>query len=309
MRQRVVLLACALAGCGSVGVRPPDASVPSDAPADAARVPICDPTAAFDAPVPLPGFATMSPENVPRLTPDELELYFNGVTGNETVSTLYRAQRKTPSQPFDPPVALTRLHTAAGENDATITSDGLNLFFRSALTTGEGHHLYVAVRDSRFGEFRAPSQVVNVGSTTVTDNDAQPFITAGGEELWFSSNRAGGLGLYDIYRAQSNGSSVSAAAAVLELNTKDQDQVPVLSADRLTIYLATTRPNGKGGLDIWTAHRSTTQDGFPAPTPVPELNSGATDYPGWLSADNCRLYFSSDRAGNPDLYVATRRPK
>ena len=267
---------------------------------------VCDPSGPFDAPVPLTGFATAGSEGVPRLTPDELELYFNGVLGSDTAYTIYRAQRDTTSQPFGPPLALTRLHTAAGEYDPTVTSDGLNLFFRSSLVATEGLHLYVSVRDSRFGEFGAPSEVANAHSPTVTDNDVQPFVTADAQELWFSSNRAGGLGVYDIYRARSNGSSVSTAAAVLELNTNAEDQLPTVSADRLTVYLASTRPTSKGGFDIWTAHRSTTQDGFPAPTQVSELNSTTTDYPGWLSADNCRLYFTSDRAGNLDIYVAIR---
>jgi Tol biopolymer transport system component len=90
------------------------------------------------------------------------------------------------------------------------------------------------------------------------------------------------------------------------LSTDVEDQVPMLSADKLTVYLSSNRPGGKGGFDIWTAHRSTTADGFPAPTPVSELNSSAADYVGWLSPDNCRIYFSSNVSGTFDVYVASR---
>jgi hypothetical protein len=52
--------------------------------------------------------------------------------------------------------------------------------------------------------------VANVNSAAVTDYDGQPFVTADGQELWFSSSRAGGLGAEDIYRAVWTGSLTSA---------------------------------------------------------------------------------------------------
>ena len=56
--------------------------------------------------------------------------------------------------------------------------------------------------------------------------------------------------------------------------------------------------------------RSTTADGFGAPSLVAELNSPmGRDYPTSLSADGCTLYMGSDRPSgslNYDLYMATR---
>ena len=46
-----------------------------------------------------------------------------------------------------------------------------------------------------------------------------PGWRADGQELWFRSSRAGGLGSNDIYRATSNGSSFANAVAVAALNT------------------------------------------------------------------------------------------
>ena len=40
-----------------------------------------------------------------------------------------------------------------------------------------------------------------------------------------------------------------------------------------------------------------------------ELNTVATDYVGWLSEDNCRLYLSSNRvtaSSSYEIYVAKR---
>jgi Tol biopolymer transport system component len=57
----------------------------------------------------------------------------------------------------------------------------------------------------------------------VTVSDGQPFITADGHELWFISNRSGGLGDFDIYRAVSNGSSFANVAAVTALSSSAVD--------------------------------------------------------------------------------------
>jgi len=268
---------------------------------------ICDPAGTFDTPVPLTGFNTANTEATSRLSTDELELYFSGTSGTVD-SNLYKAQRSTTNQPFGAPIALAQVNTAGGEHDPSVSSDGLMLFFTSGRVSGEGFHLYVSARMSRVGEFGAVSEVANVNSATVTDNDIQPFVTADGQELWFASIRSGGLGGLDIYRAFWNGSNFANVAAITALITNADDEAPMLSADKLTVYLSSNRPGGKSGLDIWTAHRSTTSDGFPAPRLVPELNSSANDYVGWLSPDNCRMYFASNVAGTYDIYVVTRYP-
>lgn len=301
MRTQIAMLVWVLAGCGNVGTTRSDPAVP-----DASS--ICDPTGTFDKPVPLTGLNTAGNEGVPRLTTDEIELYFSGNLTGAPEANIYRAQRSATSQPFGMPIALTQVNTMANEFDPSLSSGELTLFFGSDRVSGEGRHLYVSTRASRVGDFGAPSEVANVNSATVTDVDGQPFVTADGQELWFASNRAGGLGGQDIYRATWNGSGFANVAAITELSTNATDYLPTLSADKLTVYLSSTRPGGKGSYDIWTAHRSTTSDGFPAPRLVPELNSSATDWVGWLSPDNCRIYFSSTVAGTQDIYVATRHP-
>ena len=268
---------------------------------------ICDPVGIFDPAVAVAGLNTAGTERVPRLTADELELYMDDNAGQADVN-IYRARRDAIGQGFSMPKPVTAVNTTGFEAVPSVSSDGLTLYFHSSHVTGEGVHLYVATRGSRIGEFGAPSEVTNVNSSVVTDSDTQPFVTADGQELWFTSNRAGGLGGADLYRATWNGSSFGDVVAVTELSTSANDVVPTLSADRLTVYLSSDRPNGTGGLDIWSAHRSTIHDGFPIPTPVAELNTPGTEILGWLSPDNCRIYFSSDIAGTNDIYVATRHP-
>ncbi len=301
MRTWVAILVGALPACGSVA---------NDAARPGADM-LCDPTSAFDAPVPLAGLSTANTEGVPRLTPDELEFYFyfyvNSTSGTVDPNIL-RTQRTSVSASFGAPVAVPRVNTTFEEYDPSVSHDGLTLLFESNRVSKEGFHLYMSTRAAKAAEFGAPAELDHVNSPKVTDTDEEPFLTADQQELWFASNRAGGLGEFDIYRAEWNGTSFGNPAAMITLNAAASDYYPTLSADKLTIYLSSTRPGGKGGYDIWTSHRSTTSAAFPAPTIVAELNSSAFEYVGWLSPDNCRIYFSSDRAGTFDIYVASRRP-
>lgn len=55
-----------------------------------------------------------------------------------------------------------------------------------------------------------------------------------------------------------------------ELNTAFNDGCPILSPDGLSLYMATNRPGGLGGQDIWIARRKSTRHGWGAP-----VNAGA----------------------------------
>lgn len=64
-----------------------------------------------------------------------------------------------------------------------------------------------------------------------------------------------------------------------ELNTAFNDGCPILSPDGLSLYMATNRPGGFGGLDIWVATRPTTTSGWGPPVPLPaEINTAANEF-------------------------------
>ena len=64
-----------------------------------------------------------------------------------------------------------------------------------------------------------------------------------------------------------------------ELNTPFQDGCPIQSPDGLSLYMASNRPGGQGLLDIWVAHRESTDDPWGAPENVGEpVNSAADDF-------------------------------
>src|ERR1044071_6535349 len=54
-----------------------------------------------------------------------------------------------------------------------------------------------------------------------------------------------------------------------DLNTPSQDGCPIQSPDGLKLYIATNRPGGHGGLDIWMASRPSKDDSWGAAVDLP----------------------------------------
>ena len=64
-----------------------------------------------------------------------------------------------------------------------------------------------------------------------------------------------------------------------ELNTPSQDGCPIFSPDGLSLYMASNRPGGKGGIDIWIASRASRTAPFGAPVNAGEpVNSPQDDF-------------------------------
>lgn len=97
------------------------------------------------------------------------------------------------------------------------------------------------------------------------------------------------------------------------LNTSSLDGCPILSPDGRSLFMASDRPGGQGGLDIWVATRRTTGEPFGAPQNLPEpVNSAAADFcPTPLPGG--RLLFVSRRTtgescGLGDIYITRLNP-
>jgi WD40 repeat protein len=99
-----------------------------------------------------------------------------------------------------------------------------------------------------------------------------------------------------------------------ELNTASLDGCPILSPDGRDLYMASNRAGGHGGLDIWVAHRSETDEPFGAPENLPEpINSAANDFCPTPLRGNRLLFISSrvtgESCGMGDIYLARDNPR
>ena len=93
-----------------------------------------------------------------------------------------------------------------------------------------------------------------------------------------------------------------------DFNYDGLDGCPFEAPDGLSIYMASDRPGGEGGIDIWKSTRSSTSASWGAPVNLgAPVNTSADDFCPTPVQDG-RLFFVSARpggCGGPDLYVAT----
>ena len=90
------------------------------------------------------------------------------------------------------------------------------------------------------------------------------------------------------------------------------DGCPFIARDDLTLYMASTRPGGLGGIDIWVARRERPDAPWGAPENVgAPVNSPANDFCPTIDRNDHTLFFVSNRGGGcggADIYVTRSRP-
>ena len=98
-----------------------------------------------------------------------------------------------------------------------------------------------------------------------------------------------------------------------DLNTAFVDGCPIQSPDGLSLYMASNRPGGLGGLDIWVARRDTKDGPFGAPENLGEpVNSTADDFCPTPVRGNGLFFVSRESlpgsCGLGDIYYARQNP-
>jgi len=265
----------------------------------------CNLGAPFGAPASIASLNTPDNDELwPRLTPDELTMVL-ATARSPNAFGLYITKRASRDAPFDPPHYMTNVNQpGAFDADPMITANGLTFFFQSDRTGDQA--LYWSKRASLTDEFPAPAPLTGVNTTA---REVQPFLTADGVELYFSRYiPPGATEVAQIHRAVALGTGFGTAEEVLELASPEENWLPTPSANRLTMYFSSKRTGGQGDHDIWVSRRASVTSPWSMPTVVTELNSPGLDASGWLSVDECRLYFHSRRDGatTSDLYVAEK---
>jgi outer membrane protein OmpA-like peptidoglycan-associated protein/tetratricopeptide (TPR) repeat protein len=130
--------------------------------------------------------------------------------------------------------------------------------------------------------------------------------TPDGNELYFSSNRPGGFGGFDIYRIAKNEKGRWQEPQNLgpKINTKYDEDAPFIHPDGTTLYFSSQGHTSMGRYDIFLTHlvngtwKEPENMGYP-------INSPDDDIYFVLSANNRTGYFSSakeDTYGEKDLY-------
>jgi WD40 repeat protein len=134
--------------------------------------------------------------------------------------------------------------------------------------------------------------------------DQQPAISKDGLSLYFTSNRPGGFGGFDMYVSQRASIDDDWDLPVnlgSNVNTALNEGNPAFSRDGHAMFFQSDRPGGLGARDIWVSQREHTHDDFDWQTAVnlAGVNSSADD--------QAPTYFENDDTGVPQLYFASTR--
>lgn len=193
-----------------------------------------------------------------------------------------------------------KLNFGTHTGPATFSASGDTMYFTRVVRVNDGGEkvfrskLYTAIlKNGKWTKVKKMSFCENSSSY------AYPSYDKGSQRLYFSSNRSGGKGKYDIYYVKFEGSSWTDPINVEVVNTAGNETHPFVINENL--FFSSDKPGGMGGLDIY----------FSAPEPadfpitIAGLNSSANDFGMSLLPDLTAGYLSSDRDGNDDIFYCT----
>ncbi|HMI92414.1 MAG TPA: hypothetical protein VK509_13655 [Polyangiales bacterium] len=202
---------------------------------------------------------------------------------------------------FMPPRAIAEISGEdTTDDDPSLSSDRLLLYFNSRRDGGLGREdIWFAARDDAAAPWQAPTALPELNSDARETGIA---LAGDGLQLWWSSDREGGQGGLDVYRATraTRADAWSAPEPVAELSSPGDDLVSALSSDGAILLLA-RRDDEDDDYDLYGAARSPTA-AFAAPEPLTELNSDDEESDGFLLGNGLQLIFTRDG----DLMLAER---
>lgn len=188
----------------------------------------------------LPSPVNTSIDGTPELSADGLSLYFfsqrAGGTGNRD---LYVATRSSTAVQFGTVRQLSSVNSRQRDDRPRVSPDELTLYFCSQRASS-ADDLWRATRSARSDAFGAPTVVSELNSS---GNDAGASLTPDGKLVLFASDRSGGVGGMDIYRAtrENTANPFSPPELVAELSSSADDFDVQLSADGQEVFFASNR--------------------------------------------------------------------
>lgn len=200
------------------------------------------------------------------------------------------------------------INTGYNEGAQAISQDGRYLFY-TICDADFGYGSCDLYWSKRIGD--RWSRPRNMGPPVNTKLwESQPTIAPDGKTIYFSSNRPGGFGGFDIWKTEMSEEGVFTEPVNLGkvVNTEKDDTAPFIHADGRTLYFASEGHPGLGGKDLYYTTLLGDNNwsepvnlGYPINTPADEINI-------LINASGTTAYYASDMEGGYgglDLYYFT----
>lgn len=205
------------------------------------------------------------------------------------------------------------VNTGLHEASSVISSDEIMFYTRWSDANRNESYIYMAkMKDGLFFESYKLSETVNKPGYRAM----QPYVSFDGTKLFFSSNRPGGQGGFDLYMCNIDENGITGEAKNLgpTINTPKDEVTPFYHTISNTLFFSSNGHTGIGGLDIFKSSLNTDDSIYAAPknlgTPI---NSSKDDAYFILDRIQTKGYFSSDREDCPggncyDIYEFENEP-
>jgi outer membrane protein OmpA-like peptidoglycan-associated protein len=191
------------------------------------------------------------------------------------------------------------------DSNLALSADGSTLFL---FKDEGGGDIFYSERQSG-GEFGPPAPMPGIINSSFEEKSVT--ISVDEKTLYFSSNRPGGFGGLDIYRAtkDSKGEWTNVKNLGPTINTDLDDDGPFIDYDGVTLYFSSKGRKGMGGFDVFKTTLDLKSNEWSEPFNLGyPINTPDDDIYIVFSKDGKRAYYSSvreDGMGYTDIYLIT----
>ena len=206
-------------------------------------------------------------------------------------------------------VAVDNLNTKWHDGPASVSADGKTMYYGSE-SFNEKEYTKDKAKKSKFGKIYLYKATFEGGQWTNSKplpfNNAaydvrNPSLSKDGKTLYFSSNMPGGFGAEDIWKVTINGDSYGKPENLgSKINTEANESFPFITEDNI-LYFSSNGKEGFGGLDVFKIDLNKASEVINIGAPV---NTEKDDFSFTYNTNKKVGFFSSNRAGNDDIYKA-----
>jgi len=214
----------------------------------------------------------------------------------EFKSDLYLTEKQNDS--FSTPKPIENINSMGNDLAVSLSHDGQILFTYQDSPEGNGDLLISYLKDSVYSQ---PKKLTGEINTYAWEGSCS--LSPDGKILYFSSNREGGYGGKDIYRAKLLSDSTWGNIINLgdSINTPYDEDAPFIHADGRTLFYSSNGLKSSGGYDIFrslmendSTFKKTENLGYPINSPVDDIYFS-------LTANGNKAYYSAQKKGGEGL--------
>ncbi|SDD86347.1 WD40-like Beta Propeller Repeat [Dyadobacter soli] len=188
-----------------------------------------------------------------------------------------------------------------------MTADDETLIF-TGLTENRDENIYFTNRIKGDG-WDVPEEISKAINTT--NNEGTCTVSADGRTLVFTAcNRPDGHGSCDLYISHKVGKEWSQPTNLgQEVNSREWESQPSLSADGHMLYFASDRKGGVGKRDIWVTHLDDKKQWTAPKNLGPMINTSDDENAPFIHANGRTLFYSSNGLpgmGGFDIFISQK---